>query len=211
MKSVRLIAAIVVAAVVAVVSVAIAAPCADAQSANTRPAPALHHMAHSQRDPAADPCQLVSLPTPIRHEMLASMRDHLKTLNAVIGYIADAKFDAASRLTETRLGMSSLPLHHAAALAPYLPAPMQQAGTRMHHAASRLAIALEDASVIRTFDAMRKVNAALHDVTSYASPAIRHIACADRSAHRDVRARCDAYSHRRGAGVCEQIMPGAST
>ena len=98
--------------------------------------------------------------------MLASMRDHLQTLNTVIGDVADAKFDAASKLLEERLGMSSLPLHHAAEMAPYFPQPMQDAGTNMHHAASRLAIALQNASVTQTFDSMREVDAALHEVTS---------------------------------------------
>jgi hypothetical protein len=126
----------------------------------------MDHMLHMHEAAAPDLRQLVALPVPMQQEMLANMRDHLNTLNAVIGEIADAKFDAASSFLETRLGMSSLPAHHAAELAPYFPAPMQQDGTAMHHAASRLAIALQDASVTRTFDAMRKVNAALHDVTS---------------------------------------------
>jgi hypothetical protein len=98
--------------------------------------------------------------------MLGNMRDHLATLDAVIGDVAADKFDAASKLLEERLGMSSLPLHHAAEMAPYFPTPMQDAGTSMHHAASRLAIALQNASVAQSFDAMREVNAALHEVTS---------------------------------------------
>jgi hypothetical protein len=113
-----------------------------------------------------DPRQLVSLPGPMQEHMLANMRDHLVTLNTVIGDVAQAKFDAASKLLEERLGMSSLSLHHAAEMAPFFPEPMQNAGTSMHHAASRLAIALQDASVAQTFDSMREVNAALHEVTS---------------------------------------------
>ena len=113
-----------------------------------------------------DPRELVSLPSPMQEHMLANMRDHLATLNTVIGDIADAKFDAASKLLEERLGMSSLSLHHAAEMAPYFPQPMQDAGTSMHHAASRLAIVLQDASVAQTFNSMRQVNAALHEVTS---------------------------------------------
>ena len=55
------------------------------------------------------------LPGPMQEHMLANMRDHLATLNMVIGDIADAKFDPwASKLLEERLGMSSLSLHHAA-------------------------------------------------------------------------------------------------
>jgi hypothetical protein len=113
-----------------------------------------------------DPRQLVSLPGPMQEHMLANMRDHLATLDAVIGDVADNKFDAASKLLEERLGMSSLPLHHAAEMAPYFPKPMQDAGTNMHHAASRLAIALQNASVNQSFDAMREVDGALHEVTS---------------------------------------------
>jgi cytochrome c556 len=116
--------------------------------------------------PSDDPRQLVSMPAPMREHMLANMRDHLATLDALIGDIGDNKFDAASKLLEERLGMSSLSLHHAAEMAPYFPQPMQDAGTSMHHAASRLALALQNASVAQTYDAMRKVNASLHEVTS---------------------------------------------
>ena len=114
----------------------------------------------------ADRREMVMLPGPMREEMLGNMRDHLETLNTVIGDVADAKFEEASNLLEERLGMSSLPLHHAAEMAPFFPKPMQDVGTELHHAASRLAIALQDASVARTFDSMREVNARLHDVTS---------------------------------------------
>lgn len=115
---------------------------------------------------SADQRQLVTLPGPMREEMLANMRDHLETLNTVIGEVGDAKFEEASKLLEERLGMSSLPLHHAAEMAPFFPKPMQDTGTELHHAASRLTIALQDASVTRSFDTMREVNARLHDVTS---------------------------------------------
>ncbi len=191
MKFARLIA-IVAATAIAVISVVIMTPTLQAQSTSPGPAaPMAAPMEHMMPDHGAampnnqhmhgmmgqgmqtppsaqpnDPRQLVSLPAPMQEHMLADMRDHLETLNTVIGDVADAKFDPASKLLEERLGMSSLPLHHAAEMAPYFPQPMQDAGTSMHHAASRLAIALEDASVARTFDSMREVNSALHEVTS---------------------------------------------
>ncbi len=115
---------------------------------------------------AGDSRQLVSLPAPMQEHMLANMRDHLQTLNTVFGDIADGKFDAASKVLEERLGMSSLPLHQATEMAPFFPQPMQDAGTSMHHAASRLAIALQDASVTQTFDSMRAVNSGVHEVTA---------------------------------------------
>jgi hypothetical protein len=113
-----------------------------------------------------DPRELVSLPDPMREHMLANMRDHLATLDTMIGDLAHNHFDAASKLLEERLGMSSLSLHHAAEMAPYFPQPMQDVGTSMHHAASRLALALQNASIAQSFDAMREVNASLHELTS---------------------------------------------
>jgi hypothetical protein len=189
MKSHRLHNAFAAAAAIAAVSVAITWPVhAQTPQAGPAPSPPTGHMMHNgspatpdhqhmhemmapggpQAAPEKleDARELVSLPAPMQEHMLANMRDHLTTLNTVIGDIADAKFDAASKLLEERLGMSSLTLHHAAEMAPFFPQPMQDAGTGMHHAASRLAIALQDASVVQTFDSMRQVNAALHEVTS---------------------------------------------
>ena len=62
--------------------------------------------------------------------------------------------------------MSSLGLHGAAHMAPFMPQPMQDTGTIMHRAASRLAIVLQDTSVSPTLDTMRDVNRALHEVTT---------------------------------------------
>ena len=102
----------------------------------------------------------------MQEHMLGNMRDHLATLNEIIGDVADGKFDEAAKLFEQRLGMSSLGLHGAAHMAPFMPKPMQDIGTSMHRAASRLAIVLQDTSVSPTFDTMRDVNRALHAVTT---------------------------------------------
>jgi hypothetical protein len=190
MKSV-LLAGIAAIAAIAVVPIAIATRTVHAQSAQAGAvaAPPMGNMMHDHppsaisdhqrmhelmgaevpspiREASDDPRLLVSLPVPMREHMLASMRDHLATLSTVMGDVADANFDVASKLLEERLGMSSLPLHHAAEMAPNFPQPMQNAGTNMHHAASRLALVLQNASVAQTFDSMREVNAALHEVTT---------------------------------------------
>ena len=115
---------------------------------------------------AQDSRELVRLPEPMQEHMLANMRDHLATLSEIIGDVAGGKFDHAAKLAEQRLGMSSLGSHGAAHMAPFMPKPMQDIGTSMHRAASRLAIVLQDASVSPTFDGMRDVSRALHDVTS---------------------------------------------
>ena len=109
--------------------------------------------------------ELVRLPSPMQEHMLSNMRDHLATLNDIIGEVADSKFDEAAKIAERRLGMSSLTAHDAAHMAPYLPKPMQDMGTSMHHAASRLVIVLQDASVSPSLDTMRNVIRAIHEVT----------------------------------------------
>jgi hypothetical protein len=115
---------------------------------------------------AQDTRELVHLPAPMQEHMLGNMRDHLATLNEIIGDIGNDKFDEAAKISEQRLGMSSLSLHGAAHLAPYLPKPMQDIGTSMHHAASRLVIVLQDASITPTVETMRQINRALHEVTT---------------------------------------------
>jgi hypothetical protein len=115
---------------------------------------------------AQDARELVRLPQPMQEHMLGNMRDHLVTLNEIIGHVADGKFDQAAKLAEQRLGMSSLGLHGAAHMAQFMPQPMQDIGTSMHRAASRLAIVLQDTSVSPTLDTMRDVNRALHEVTT---------------------------------------------
>ena len=115
---------------------------------------------------AQDARELVQLPMPMQEHMLGNMRDHLATLNEIIGDVANSKYDAAAKIAEQRLGMSSLSLHGAAHLAPYLPKPMQDIGTGMHHAASRLVIVLQDASITPTAEAMRDIYRALYEVTT---------------------------------------------
>lgn len=115
---------------------------------------------------AQDSREFVRFPDPMQEHMLGNMRDHLVTLNEIIGNLADGKYDAAAKLAEQRLGMSSLGLHGAAHMAPLMPQPMQDIGTGMHRAASRLAIVLQDTSVSPTLDTMRDVNRALHEVTA---------------------------------------------
>jgi len=121
-------------------------------------------MAISGASQAQESRELVRLPEPMQEHMLGNMRDHLATLNAVIGDVADGKFDEAAELAEERLGMSSLGLHGAAHMAPFMPQPMQDLGTAMHHAASRLAIVLQNTSVSPSLETMRDVSRALNEV-----------------------------------------------
>ena len=117
--------------------------------------------------PAADDTREgVKLPPMMREHMLGNMRDHLMTLDQILGAVAEAKFDDAAKLAEARLGMSSLTSHDAAHMAPFMPKPMRDMGTAMHRAASRLVIVLQDASVTPNAESMQKVAGAMHAVTT---------------------------------------------
>ncbi len=71
------------------------------------------------RSYAQDTRELVKLPEPMQEHMLSNMRDHLVSLNEIIGDVSDGKFDDAAKVAEQRLGMSSLPAHDAAHMAPF--------------------------------------------------------------------------------------------
>ncbi|MFM2118778.1 MAG: hypothetical protein RL722_246 [Pseudomonadota bacterium] len=96
---------------------------------------------------APDTRQPVKFPAALREHTLANMRDHLLALTQIQGALAAGSFDQAADLAEQRLGMSSLGDHGAHEVAGHMPAGMQAAGTAMHRAASRFALAARDAAV----------------------------------------------------------------
>lgn len=112
-------------------------------------AAAQHHQhGHNASAPVApDSRQLVEFPAPLVEHTLANMRDHLQALQEIQSHLALGHTDVAAKLAETRLGMSSLGLHGAADVSKYMPQGMQDAGTAMHRAASRFAIAAQEAGV----------------------------------------------------------------
>ncbi len=118
------------------------------------------------RSYAQDARELVKLPEPMQEHMLSNMRDHLVSLNEIIGDVSEGKFDQAAKVAEQRLGMSSLPAHDAAHMAPFFPKPMQDMGTSMHHAGSRLVIVLQNAAITPGAQSMQEINRALHEITS---------------------------------------------
>lgn len=91
--------------------------------------------------------QLVKYPTALRIHTLANMRDHLQTMGDIQEALSKGSFDKASELAEQRLGMSSLEMHGAHEVARYMPSGMQDAGSAMHHSASKFALIAKDASV----------------------------------------------------------------
>lgn len=110
----------------------------------------------------ADARQVADFPAPLKEHELANMRDHLRTLSEIQNYLAKYDFDRAADLAEKRLGMSSFDLHGSHEVAPYMPKGMQEAGTALHHAASRFAVAAQDAAVDRD---LGRALGALNEVT----------------------------------------------
>jgi hypothetical protein len=94
-----------------------------------------------------DTRELVKFPPELVEHTIANMRDHLLALQEINEALAAGESEKAGKIAEARLGMSSLPLHGAAEVAKYMPQGMQDAGTRMHKAASRFAIAAQNAGV----------------------------------------------------------------
>ena len=102
---------------------------------------------HDAASPITDQRQFVRFPDALRDHTLTSMRDHLLALQEIQLHLGMGHNDIAAKIAESRLGMSSLSLHGAAEVAKYMPQGMQDAGTAMHRAASRFAIAAQDAGV----------------------------------------------------------------
>ena len=103
--------------------------------------------ANSMAAPPTDKRELVEFPAPMRLHTIASMRDHLLSLQQIDEALSKNEFELASNIAEQRLGMTSLEAHDVAHLAPFMPKGMQEIGTRMHQAASRFAIEAQNASV----------------------------------------------------------------
>ncbi|HET9700116.1 MAG TPA: hypothetical protein VFP70_04260 [Burkholderiales bacterium] len=111
---------------------------------------------------AQDTRQKVDLPPMIRDHMMANMREHLLAVSEIHEALAAGAFDRAADVAENRLGMSSLRSHGASHMAPHMPEAMRDIGTGMHRAASRFAVAAQEAAV--TGD-MRRALGSLAEVT----------------------------------------------
>jgi hypothetical protein len=101
----------------------------------------------AERTKPAGARQAVKFPRKIKDHQLANMREHLLTVSRIQEYLSQHDFDKAADLAENRLGMSSLSLHGAHQIAPYMPKGMQELGEAMHRAASKFAIATQEAAV----------------------------------------------------------------
>jgi hypothetical protein len=125
---------------------------------------AQHQHSHDMSAPSApDAREFVRFPPMLVEHTLANMRDHLQTLQEIQLQLGMGNTDVAAKLAESRLGMSSLGLHGAAEVSKYMPRGMQDAGTAMHHAASRFAVTAQEVGA--TGD-LKPVFAGLAEITA---------------------------------------------
>lgn len=103
----------------------------------------------------ADSRELLKFPPMMRTHMLANMRNHVETLDAVISAVAAGDYAKASKIARERLGLESpsaegckpqaagakspAPDSMDAMMALYMPTPMRAVGLSMHTAASDFA------------------------------------------------------------------------
>ena len=107
-----------------------------------------------------DTRQLVELPETMQQHMLANMRDHLATINEILMRMGKGELEEAARISETRLGMSSLESHGASHMAKFMPEGMREAGTRMHRAASRFALTAQEGEALPAYNALAEITSA---------------------------------------------------
>ncbi len=117
----------------------------DGQPPQALPMPMPKPLPMPQGGLPPDTRELVHFPARLRVHTLASMRDHLLTLQRIQAALAAGQYDDAAKLAEARLGLSSFGLHEAHEVAKYMPRGMAVAGIAMHRAASRFAIAAQTA------------------------------------------------------------------
>lgn len=108
------------------------------------------HKGHAASS-AADTRIRVELPAGLASHMLANMRDHLVALGEINEHLALRHFDVAARISEQRLGMSSMHAHGAHEVSKYMPQGMRDAGVSMHRAASQFAIEAQNAGATGDF------------------------------------------------------------
>jgi hypothetical protein len=107
-----------------------------------------------------DTRQLVQFPETMQRHMLSNMRDHLRAINDILESMGKGELDKAAETAEHRLGMSSLEAHGASHMAGFMPQGMQRAGTDMHRAASRFALAAQEGDVLPAYKKLAEVTAA---------------------------------------------------
>ncbi len=107
-----------------------------------------------------DKREFVHLPDRMQQHMMRNMRDHLQAIDEILSSLASDDLETAAQIAEQRLGMSSLESHSAAHMAKYMPQGMREAGNRMHSAASRFALKVEEGDLLFVYGTLADITSA---------------------------------------------------
>jgi cytochrome c556 len=125
-----------------------------------------HHammMKHHGHTASTDERQLVEFPTSAYHATLQSMRDHLRAISQIQGFLAEDNYEAAADAAEKGLGQGHQHGEHGNHAARFMPAEMRQLGASMHKAANDLSLSLRNVAVSND---LKPVFTQLHKVTN---------------------------------------------
>ena len=125
-----------------------------------------HHammMQHHEYAASVDERQLVEFPAPAYHATLKSMRDHLRAINQIQGFLAKENYEAAADAAEKGLGQGHQHGEHGNHAAQFMPPEMRQLGASMHNAANDLSLSLRNVAVSND---LKPVFTQLHKVTN---------------------------------------------
>ena len=117
-------------------------------------------------DEMEDSRQLIKLPKDIEQKMLVNMRDHITSLDEIIGAIVAGEYEKAEDIAESHLGWSSLVRRGDQEVANHWATPMQKMADEMYRSASDFVIVAQNASVEDSKEGYQKVMRALQKMTS---------------------------------------------
>ena len=113
---------------------------------------------------AEDTRQLVKMPPEARAEMRAEMLDFQTALHAIIGSLAEGKYEDTATTAETQMGLSAMGRHrHAPANARpgmFMPNEMHAIARGMHGSASDFARAAKSGDTTKALGALQAVTGA---------------------------------------------------
>lgn len=115
---------------------------------------------------AADPRELVAMPSEIQESLLMNMQDHLVALDTMLSYVASERFDEAARVAEQRLRFVTTSPEGEASILSWFPPPMQGAREALLTAAKRFSSAAHQAERHPDYASLREINWALGDITA---------------------------------------------
>lgn len=111
---------------------------------------------------ADDQRRLVAMPDAVHRSLQQVMQGHMTVLDTILSAIANERFDQAARMADERLRIGPLDPEAEAALPP----AMRDARSSFEESGKRLAAAARKTNADRSYFRMRRLTAAISEVTA---------------------------------------------